>query len=178
MEIQKYIDTALAQGFNEVGPLDVTTLNFMPEVRDMCSADRCRSFNRSWSCPPACGELDEIAEKCRDFTHGILVVTVGKREDEFDFESIEETNAVHKKNFSALADTFSEMGVNQLPMGAGACTICAKCTYPDAPCRFPEKAHSSMEACGLFVSKVCKDNGVKYYYGPDTICFIGCFLFK
>ena len=45
-------------------------------------------------------------------------------------------------------------------------------------CRFPERMHSSMEANGLFVSQVCKDNGVKYYYGPDSICFVGCFLFR
>ena len=33
-----------------------------------------------------------------------------------------------------------------------------------------------MEACGLFVSKVCEDSGMRYYYGPRTITFSCCVL--
>ncbi|MDR1217403.1 MAG: DUF2284 domain-containing protein [Oscillospiraceae bacterium] len=50
------------------------------------------------------------------------------------------------------------------------------CVYPDAPCRFPDKLAYSMEACGLFVSRVCTDNGLKYNHGKDTICYTACFL--
>lgn len=178
MDIQKFLDAAKNMGFDGITALDVKTLKFLPEVRDMCAADRCRSYNHSWSCPPACGDLDEISAKCRDYTDGIIVQTVGKREDEFDFESIITTQEKHKENFNALAEEFQRSGVSVYAMGAGACTLCESCTYPDAPCRFPDKAHSSMEASGLFVSQVCKDNNIDYYYGPNTICFVGCFLFK
>lgn len=176
MNLTELMDMARAAGFETVAGLDVGTLKFLPEVRDMCTADRCRSYNRSWSCPPACGTLDEISAKCRKYTRGLLVQTVGKREDEFDFESIERVNDLHKQRFARLAEDYAALGP-VYPMGSGACTICPTCTWPDAPCRFPEKAHSSMEANGLFVSQVCKDNGVQYYYGPDSICFVSCFLF-
>jgi predicted metal-binding protein len=62
------------------------------------------------------------------------------------------------------------------PMGAGACTRCERCTYPGLPCRFPERTAPSMEACGLLVSRVCKDNGAPYYSGPDTVTFVSCIL--
>ena len=65
-----------------------------------------------------------------------------------------------------------------LAMGAGACKICEECTYPDEPCRFPDKMEVSMEACGLFVSKVCTDNNLKYNYGQDKMAFTSCFLLK
>ncbi|MGI6029781.1 MAG: DUF2284 domain-containing protein [Candidatus Heteroscillospira sp.] len=178
MKLEGIIAMARDAGFETVAELDVSTLQFLPEVRDMCSADRCRSFNRSWSCPPACGSLEEISARCRAYSRGILVQTVGRREDEFDFESIMRVEELHKKRFAALTDKLFKAGESVYPMGSGACTICAKCSYPDSPCRFPDRAHSSMEANGLFVSQVCKDNGVKYYYGPDSICFVACCLFK
>ncbi|MDE8682148.1 DUF2284 domain-containing protein [Blautia schinkii] len=46
---------------------------------------------------------------------------------------------------------------DMLMLGAGGCRICGHCAYPK-PCRFPEKAISSMEAYGLFVTQVCRDN--------------------
>ena len=63
-----------------------------------------------------------------------------------------------------------------LPLGAGCCTRCKDCTYPDAPCRFPEKMVSSMEAYGMLVLEICKANGLSYYYGADTMTYTSCFL--
>ena len=60
----------------------------------------------------------------------------------------------------------------------GITSICKECTYPDAPCRFPEMMFPSMEACGLFVSKVCTDNGVAYNYGDEKIAYTCCVLFN
>ena len=65
-----------------------------------------------------------------------------------------------------------------LPMGSGACMICETCTWPDAPCRFPERMVTSMEAYGLVVSEVCQLADTPYYYGPLTITYSGCVLFK
>ncbi len=63
MDLQTLIKDAKERfGFEEAGALNVETLEFLPEVRQMCAADRCRSFNRNWSCPPGCGTLEEIAE--------------------------------------------------------------------------------------------------------------------
>ena len=54
---------------------------------------------------------------------------------------------------------------------------CAKCTYPDQPCRFPDKAFTSMEAYGLLVTDVCKSADTPYYYGRNTVTFTSCVLF-
>ena len=63
-----------------------------------------------------------------------------------------------------------------LALGAGCCTQCGECTYPHAPCRFPEKMISSMEAFGILVLEVCQANGLPYYYGSDKIAYTSCFL--
>lgn len=169
---------AIEMGFSQTGQLNVGALHFMPEVRDMCNADRCHSFGRNWCCPPACGTLEESAEKASRYSYGIIVQTIGQMEDDFDYETITEAGEKHKKNFARLVEKLKERYDDILPMGAGACTICKKCTYPDAPCRFPDKAIIAMEAYGLWVSKVCELSGVPYNNGKQTITYTSCYLLK
>jgi len=174
----KLAETAKECGFTHFAPLEVSTLEFMQEIRDMCNAEQCRSYNKSWSCPPACVSLDEMRVRVRSYTKGILVQTVGDIEDSLDWDGIMETGARHKENFTRMRTQLSKKYPGMLALGAGECKLCDACTYPDEPCRFPEKMEVSMEACGLFVSKVCKDNDLKYNYGTDSIAFTSCFLLK
>ena len=48
-------------GFSHWGIFSVSALKFLPEVRDACASDRCGRYGKSWSCPPACGTLEECA---------------------------------------------------------------------------------------------------------------------
>ena len=169
---------ALGCGFAVAEDMDPNTLEFLPEVREMCAADRCQHYNKTWACPPACGTLEEWAEKCRRFKKGMLVQTIGECEDSYDFEAMAAAAEQNARNFEQLVDKLVEANVDCLPMSSGTCTRCKTCAYPDAPCRFPEKLFPSMEACGLFVSKICKDNNVPYYYGSQKLAYTGCILYN
>lgn len=175
---EKLKNQALETGFTNSGELNVKALVFMPEVRDMCRADRCKSYGKSWKCPPGCGTLEESAEMVKGYSFGMIVQTVGNMEDDFDYETIEDTAKKHKHNLETLIDTLKEEYPDILPMGAGTCGICKTCTYPEAPCRFPEKAIGSMEAYGLWVSRVCELSGIPYNYGKQTIAYTSCYLLK
>ncbi len=170
---------ALDAGFTNAGPLDVSTLDFMPEVRDMCAADRCQSYNKSWACPPACGSLEDMRDKVKKYKSGLLVQTVGQLEDNMDWEAMQKTAEDQAENFDRLFDVLKKDYPDLLAMGTGTCTRCKPCTYIEGkPCRFPDKLVYSMEACGLFVSKVCTDNGMKYNHGPNTVAYTACFLLE
>ena len=169
-EFAKYYD------FTNYAQLDISTLEFMQEVRDMCNPEKCRNYNKSWSCPPACVSLDEMRERVKSFSTGILVQTVGDLEDSMDWDSIMETGARHKENIGKMRNELEKKHPSLLAMGAGECKLCETCTYPGEPCRHPDKMEVSMEACGLYVSKVCKDNSLEYNYGPEKIAFTSCFL--
>jgi predicted metal-binding protein len=163
-------------GFTHCAPLDVSTLEFLQDVRDMCNEKQCDKYGKSWSCPPACPSLEEMREKVLSYSGGILVQTVGELEDSYDWEGIMDAGKRHKDNFGRMREVLEGESQPIMAMGAGTCTICESCTYPDAPCRFPGKMAASMEACGLFVSKVCTDNGLKYNHGPNKIAFTSCYL--
>lgn len=165
-------------GFSHVAPLKVERIALQPEVRQMCSANQCGQYDHNWSCPPACGSLEECRAQVSAYREGILVQTVGQLEDSFDIEGMAELEKRHKAQFVRFHDALLTRYPGLLALGAGCCTRCQKCTYPDAPCRMPEKRISSMEAYGMLVMQVCKDNGMDYYYGPNTLAYTGCFLLK
>ncbi len=178
IDMKTLIDEALTAGFSQAGELNRKAIEFMPEVRDMCAADRCHSYGKSWTCPPGCGTIEEASLRAAEYSKGLLVQTIGQMEDDFDWETIEATSSKHRQNFKNFTADLRLRFPKMMPMGAGACSVCPECTYPDAPCRFPELAVPSMEAYGLFVSKVCTLSGVAYNNGPQTITFTSCYLFE
>ena len=175
-DFDKLSAIAGACGFTHCAPLDVSTLEFLQDVRDMCNAKQCNKFDKTWSCPPACGSLEEMREKVKGYTNGLLVQTVGEIEDSYDWDGIQDTAKRQSENFGRMWDALDKEYESICAMGTGGCIKCEDCTYPGAPCRFPDRMAASMEACGLYVSKVCTDNGLAYNYGPNKIAFTACFL--
>ena len=173
MDYEKIAALAKEAGYTHMGPLNPKTIEQKPEVRQMCQA--CGRYAKHWSCPPGCGTLEECTRKVAQYSRGILVQTVGQLEDEFDGEAMMETQQLHKERFEAFCALLK--GVDALKLGAGCCTVCSQCAYPDAPCRFPEKMVSSMESYGIVVAEVCKANDLPYYYGKNTIAYTSCVLF-
>ena len=96
----------------------------------MCSTDKCHMYGRNWSCPPACGTLEECAADISGYKKGIIVQTKGELEDEFDGEGMMETEALHKEHFIKMHDRLKKEFPKLLSLGAGCCTRCAKCSYP------------------------------------------------
>lgn len=176
MTFQALSSIAQECGFTNWAQLNLSTIELKPEVRDMCVANTCGMYDKCWSCPPGCGSLDECREQLKGFSQGILVQTVGEVEDAFDIETMMELNDQHKACFARMYARLRQSGQPVLPLGAGCCTYCKTCSYPNTPCRFPDKKISSMEAYGMLVLDVCKANNLQYYYGTGKIAYTGCFL--
>jgi len=173
-----WVKKALSVGFTGAAVLDASTLSPLDAVRDMCAVNQCGKFGSCWTCPPACGSIEENRETLQTFTKGIIVQTTMRLEDDFDYDTMELCGKRHRELFVFLYECLRGEGfANVLALGAGGCDHCERCAYPGARCRHPEKALSSMEAYGLLVSDVCKQNGLPYYYGPRTMTYTGCYLF-
>lgn len=170
-------EKALESGFTAVAPLEMNTIILHPEVRDTCAKNKCHAYDTNWSCPPACGTLEECWDELQQYNYGILLQTQGELEDSMDYESMVRIEEEHKEHVAEFVDKARALHPDCLVLG-GVCTACKKCTYPDNPCRFPMKRTSSMEAYGMFVSEVCKANQLTYYYGPNTLAYVSCAFFK
>lgn len=178
MKIEELEKMGMECGFSHVGALDCSTIELRPEVRETCEKNTCHRYGKCWSCPPGCGSLEDCAAVVHSYQRGIIVQTVGELEDELDGETMMETEALHKEHFLAMEKELREIYPKMRPLGAGSCTKCKVCTYPDAPCRFPDQSFASMEAFGMLVTQVCSANHMQYYYGPCTIAYTSCFLLE
>lgn len=177
-KIKKEIISLIEQiGFEYHAALNRNALVFRKEVRAMCEANRCDRYGKNWSCPPACGSLEQMKERTEAFTDGILVQSFRKLEDAFDFEAMKEWEGIHKQRFDTLIRQIRMQNMDCLPLSAGSCSICHTCTYPKRPCRYPKRRYSSMEAYGLWVSQVCIESGLAYNYGENTTVYTSCVLY-
>ncbi len=167
---------ALEAGFDHAVPLNIATLAPRPDVRDMCRADTCRAYGKNWTCPPHCGDLPACAEKMHSYRYGLLLQTVGQLEKVIDTKAYRCTEQRHLAQFAALSQQIRAVFPDALCLGSGGCRVCKTCAWPE-PRRFPAQAYSSMEGYGLFVTQVCRDNGLAYHYGEKTITYTACILF-
>ncbi len=177
--IERVIAMAADIGFEVAAEMDPKTIVLREDVRAMCAEGKCHAYGKNWTCPPACGDLDECRSTVDAYRDGIgiIVQSVGQLEDSMDYETMMDTGKAHGERFRMLAEKIKEEYPSALCLGAGGCSVCKSCSYPQ-PCRFPEKAFSSMEAFGMLVSDVCTANNVPYYHGENTITYVGCYLIK
>ena len=72
-DLEKLISEAKEAGFSEAGPLDISTLELREDVRVSCADNKCGQYGKNWTCPPACGELDELKNRISDYKQGVIV---------------------------------------------------------------------------------------------------------
>ncbi len=160
--------------FAWVGPQEIP---FSEGVRGMCAANRCGLYGKSWACPPAVGDWQTLRDECYAYAHALIFTTKHVLEDDFDIEGMEQAALDHKQFNHKLAELLDAQGIRYLLYGAGGCTLCQKCTYPDAPCRFPDRAHRSMEACGIDVGALARKCDLRYNNGPQTVTYFSMLVF-
>ena len=179
MEKEKMIQTLLDWGAYRAAVVEVRDIQFEPEFRKMCESNACGMYGRSWMCPPHVGPVDQLIAQAKKYPLALVYQTVGELEDSYDFEGMMEAGArmndLTQKVRKELADCF---GPEALHLGAGGCRVCPVCAKrEDKPCRFPEKALSSLEAYGINVSKLAGLAGMKYINGQNTVTYFGAVFF-
>lgn len=178
MNILSRIEKIAAEtGFSEFGYVKVETLHFNQEIRTICEENTCRNYASSWACPPAVGTLDACRERVQQYDKMLLFSKAYQLEDAFDFEGM----VSGLQDFKQVVDRFHQSLQTCLPafllLSNEGCKRCPVCTYPDAPCRFPQLLHHSLEGYGFIVSELAKEAGIRYHNGADTVTFFGALFF-
>ncbi|MBQ3105984.1 MAG: DUF2284 domain-containing protein [Eggerthellaceae bacterium] len=175
MDVEKLVREC---GFECMGTCAASDLVVKPEVRVMCASDKCHSFNRNWSCPPACGTLEEYRDIIAGMGTCYVIQTVCQMRDSFDVDVMLDAAELQSERLTRLHKLLRAEpdGDQVFLLGSGACTLCSECSYPDEPCRFPDLRLVSMEAAGLVVSEVCVSAGIPYNHGQNSIAYTGCVL--
>ena len=161
-------------GFDVVSPLDPKTFKVNQKIRETCETNKCQAYGTNWGCPPH-GTAEEDETLLTSYEHGLMLQCVGRSEKRIDSKMYMETGKRLSEAMIALKEKMVEEYPNCLALGAGPCPICKKCAFPE-PCRFPEKRQQALEGYGIFITQLCRDNDVTYYYGDKTIAYNGAIL--
>ncbi|MDD4069066.1 MAG: DUF2284 domain-containing protein [Candidatus Izemoplasmatales bacterium] len=153
------------------------TIVFRDEYAQKCAMNYCGKYNKSWSCPSAIGNVNNLREKVLQFKYAFLYSKITNLEDAYDVESMDKGRNVIMNDTLELLDLLKKGSEPFYILSAGSCSICKTCTYPNQPCRFPERMLISLEALGIDVALLAKENGLKYYNGVNTVTYFSIIFF-
>ncbi len=166
--------------FKEYKEFDPNLVKLDDRVRKMCEQNTCGQYGKNHMCPPAVKSISEWEKEIASYKCGIIFTKMYQIEDSFDMEAMFEGAADFGKTITKLRENLKSEFPDKkiLILGAGTCMICPKCAYIDKePCRFPDKAYPSVEACGIDVMRLSKSAGVQYNNGKNTVTYIGLMLY-
>ena len=157
----------------EYAVIPVAAITFSPELLKACAANACGKYNKCWTCPPAVPPLEEQQKKIQSFSHAFIFTTTSNLDDSFDYEGMMRAKDYHDK---LTAEMHEKFGAANPVFGAGGCTICERCAWPE-PCRFPEKIVPAIEAAGINVTELSRAAGLRYHNGENTVTYFSMILY-
>ncbi|MPM04907.1 hypothetical protein SDC9_51188 [bioreactor metagenome] len=150
---------------------------FSNEVRNMCEKNTCRMYGTTWACPPAVGTVEWCKVRCNEYENVFIFTTMYHLKDMYDIEEWKNDRIMHKRVSDKVAKIFRSKYPEALVLSAEGCTVCKTCTYPDKPCRFPERMHPATEGYGILVTESAKVCGIKYNNGPETLTYFSMIFY-
>lgn len=175
--IEKLKEIILGVGFHETGAVDMASLRYDPEIRKLCEDNTCRGYNASWACPPAVGTLDECKQRVEQYDNMLLFSGKFELEDSFDFQGMIDSMGWFKDMVDRLDHEVKCVLSRYQLLSNEGCGRCDSCTWPDAPCRFPDNLHHSIEGYGFQINQLAKQAGIQYNNGKNTVTYFGALLF-
>lgn len=156
--------------------LDTKDLVFTDRVREICRT-QCPMYGTNWACPPAVGTVEACQARCMQFPHALAITTANEVEDIENMDQTLATRAPHEEITRQVAELVREQAGEVLVLSTESCTHCKHCTYPDAPCRFPDKMFPCVESHGILVTELAEQCGLDFFNGNLVIWF-SLILFK
>lgn len=173
MELEHLQQILSEAGFYQWGVINTDEIEFSQEVRKMCEMNTCQMYGKSWSCPPGLGSVEECRQRLLQYDKFMVFSGKYNLEDSFDFEGMMDGMKNFKESCRILDQLVKESVSEYLILSNEGCDLCKTCTYPDAPCRFPDRAHGSLEGYGIFVNQLANQVGINYINGKNTVTYFG-----
>jgi len=166
-------------GFTDAVIAPIGKVVFRSEFRKACEDNKCGGYGARWTCPPGAGTPEELYARAMTYSHVLFAKISWPLEDCFDFEGIQEGGKEHAR----LTQITGDQAASRFPEGAvvlghSRCGLCETCTYPDEPCRHPERAAPGISAYCISVGETARACGLPAYDGDERIVYFTAVLFR
>lgn len=153
-------------------------LTFKDEVRQICMQE-CPMYDKSWSCPPAVGTVEECRKRCLSYDRVFLFTTIAEVTDIANMEETLKTRFEHEKITRTIGQYFQESGAEIMLLSSESCAICETCAYREGkPCRHPEYMIPCIESQGILVTELAERYGIPFLDSMTTVQWFGLILYR
>ena len=163
---------------NQSAFIDVRDIPFTEKAASYCKANLCGRYGKSWSCPPAVGDFNTLKAQALTFDKAFVFSHKGYIESFSDEKAMDSLRDETMEILFTFCKKLKEKNISHLALGCGSCNFCKKCTYPDSPCPYPEKAIPPVEAYGVDVAALCEKTGMTYMAENNEVTFFCIILYK
>ena len=151
------------------------TLVFTPRVRAVCEME-CPQYGKSWACPPGVGTVEECRARCLAYPEGLMIVTMTEVEDIADITATLATREDHEEITREVHRMLLDQGEEVYVLSTESCAICEHCSYPEAPCRHPDRMYPCVESHGILVTELGERFGLPFQAGGNIVTWFSLLL--
>ena len=158
--------------------IEPSELTFKEEVRQICKQE-CPMYDKSWSCPPAVGTVEECREESLKYQGVFLFTTIAEVSDIANLEETLQTRFEHEEITRALGKIFQEEHAEVKLLSSESCAICEVCGYCDGEnCRHPEYMIPCIESQGILVTELAEKYEIPFLDSMTTVQWFGLVLYR
>ncbi len=146
-------------------------LTFTERVRTVCEQE-CPMYGKSWACPPAVGPVEECKARCLSYDNVLLITSVAEVADTANMDETLATRGPHEELTRQVKQMLLDCGAKEtMALSTESCAHCERCTYPDAPCRRPDRMFPCVESYGITVTDLAEKFGMDFINAGMVIWF-------
>ena len=150
--------------------ISTSELTFSARVRHVCQTE-CPMYGKTWACPPGVGSVEECTARCLRYPEALLLTTAIEVRDIADMEETLMTRGLHEAIARQAEKLLRAQGLETYVLSTQACTLCAQCAYPGAPCRFPGEMYPCVESHAIVVTDIAEKYGIEFISGNIVTWF-------
>ena len=152
-------------------------LVFTDRVRYICEHE-CPMYNATWACPPAVGSVEKCRTRVLAYHEGLMITTAAQVPDINDMEQTLSTRGMHEQVTRDVLACVRQQSSETLTLSTEACAQCEACTWPNAPCRHPDRMFPCVESHGILVSDLAERHGIEFCAGNGIVTWFSLIFYR
>ncbi|MGE4354181.1 MAG: DUF2284 domain-containing protein [Oscillospiraceae bacterium] len=157
--------------------IKITDLKFEPKIRHICASE-CPMYGKSWACPPGVGTFEACRARCLKYEEALLIATVSEVGDISNMSETLSTRREHEGLTRRVRNIVRKMCSDTFVLSSEACAFCSACTYPDAPCRHPERMFPCIESHCILVTELAERFGIEFIRSANIVTWFSLIFFS
>ena len=152
-------------------------LLFSERVRYICRME-CPMYDTTWACPPAVGTVEECRKRVMAYEEGLMIATITEVSDIANIGETLATRADHEEITRQVLAMVREQATETLTLSTEACAHCERCTWPNAPCRFPDRMFPCVESHGILVTDLAEKHDIDFMAQGNVVTWFSLILYR